>query len=378
MEEILHLTCTGCGAAVDVVPGQKSLTCPYCGTVNALFEEEKEKGALEPALVIPAQVTKNAVHDFIQQTMIQDDMAPDDILEAGQIESETVAFYPCYVSKGSFSANWTASFGYDRQEAYTDYETQTINGRSRRVAVTRYRTVTDWRPASGVAKGAYLVSVYGGGDLAEGPASLLTRISKNSLTKMASGHVAGYEIHSHVLSADQAEKNLAPLISQVIKAEVMEHAQGDHQRNWHWDSTLRSEFLKPALAPLARGVFTYQSQTYNIWADGVDFSQIHTDPLPKDSRRSRAVTLGYLPLILGAAALIAGFFLLDNSYSWYPILAGLGLGIIFGVLRRSRIISFSKKMREASLARKKLEEAGSSANLSDEEREEIYKRTENP
>ncbi|MDR1577301.1 MAG: hypothetical protein LBT86_03575 [Deltaproteobacteria bacterium] len=376
MEDFSHLTCQGCGANIELKPNQKKVTCPYCGVENSLFAETPS-GVLEPELVVPAGVDQKSLHDFIHRIMIQDEMAPDDILEVSHIESETIAFYPCFVAKGSFSANWTASFGYDRQESYTEYETQYIGKTSRRVPVTKYRTVTDWRPGSGEAKGDFLVAVYGGSDLPVAVAGLVSRINLGSLTAFQPGHVAGYDLNPITMTTNEALGAARPLIESEVGSAVYEHAQGDHQRDWNWDSVIQNEYLKPALAPLAHGVFSYKGKNYQIWSDGVSLSSLYTDKLPQDSQRGRDIQLSYGPLVLSGLVALVSCFLVKAPFWPWPIIIGLAGAWLFGYLRSRAIKNHSRKTRAASLARKKLEEAGGDQQT-EEERQALYQTSVNP
>ncbi|MDR0548195.1 MAG: hypothetical protein LBI10_02100 [Deltaproteobacteria bacterium] len=377
MAEISRFTCSGCGAAIEFPPGQKKMDCPYCGVVNSIFDDKEIKEA-KIELVVPVGVDQKDLLDFIRKTMIADDLAPDDVLDLGGVVKQAIAFYPCFFLKGSFSANWTASFGYDRQESYTDYEDRTINGRTTRVRVTRERTVTDWSPHSGVAKGEYLVAVYAGDEIPIEAAQLLSALDLKSLTDYRDPYVAGYDIRPLTMESKAAKTAADPLIERIVESTVYGFAQGDRQRDWSWTKTLKFEFIKPGLAPLAHGVFSYQGKEYNIWADGVRLGLKRTDALPRDAGKSRAIYLGYGPFFLGLGLAVLAAFLSTSKFWIGPIVIGLFLAFLFGFLRSKAIVRYSKKKKLASFARIKLEESGSEAELSEAQREELYQATKDP
>jgi hypothetical protein len=343
--------------------------------MNSLFEPPSPE-SLAPELVIPIGVDQKALREFLLQVMIKDDLAPDDILEASHFESEILAFYPCFISKGSFTASWTASFGYDRQEPYTAYETVYEGNRSRQVRVTRYRTVTDWRPASGQAQGNFLVAVYAGSDLPKEVASLIPRISLESMTNYQPGFVTGYDLNPVTINSEEAQSRLKPLILERVKLAVYAHAQGDRQRDWNWNSSIHNQDLKPALIPLAQGVFSYQGQNYQIWSDGVSLSLTQADKLPQDSQRSKNMRNGYAPFALSSLTTVICFFLVEDSFAFWPVLAGLTGSLLFGIIRSRSIVNHSRKVRAASLAQKKLNEGDS--NQTEEERQALYKASAKP
>ena len=62
---------------------------------------------------------------------------PVEFVSAQNRSSGTTLYAPMYVFRASFSANWHASFGFDRQEHYTEYKTELINNVRRTTPVTR-------------------------------------------------------------------------------------------------------------------------------------------------------------------------------------------------------------------------------------------------
>lgn len=105
---------------------------------DAVFTVEKEidKDTFIRQLLIDLAKNKNTPVDVVQA-------------EIGEVRESIKEILVC---SASVSGTCTASIGYDRREAYTDYETykekvgDTYVTRQR--AVTKYRTVTDWRPFS--------------------------------------------------------------------------------------------------------------------------------------------------------------------------------------------------------------------------------------
>jgi tetratricopeptide (TPR) repeat protein len=75
------------------------------------------------------------------------------------------------------------------------------------------------------------------------------------------------------------------------------------------------------------------------------------DPLPVDKRRKLAINLGFIPVLLsiGAAALA----IFEFNSAWRPALTIIPAAAAYGVLRRTSIISYSRGIRKALLARRR-------------------------
>ena len=118
--------CNSCGAEIVFEAGKQSLTCPFCGTVNQI---ERPEDSLETTFdrIVPISVTPHELDNRLYAYMVSGKFTPDDMIEASTITLRERYYVPAFSFKVEYEANWTASFGFDRQEAYTDYRTVTRN-----------------------------------------------------------------------------------------------------------------------------------------------------------------------------------------------------------------------------------------------------------
>ncbi|MDR3152998.1 MAG: hypothetical protein LBW85_01710 [Deltaproteobacteria bacterium] len=372
-----QISCPSCGGTIDVIPGQSKYDCPWCGNAVDLFKAQTPAAAAgapsDVQRIVPFKISENDLHALVMHMVIQPDYAPDDILSAGNVESKELLYLPFWQLTGSSDINWTASFGYDRQEPYTDYVTETRNGRTYSRPVTRYRTVTDWRPASGKARADFTVRVYAG----EAQPPPVTGLLENGLLAQqaaayAPAYVAGYSIEPFAKSPEEVQGRVAELVDPFEASAMMSHAQGDRQRDWQRSSKRTFQDPVRCLMPLARAVFSYKDRNYVICADGVSFASVLTDqPLPVDKSRGSRVQWGFAPLWASLLSGIAAGFATDMEYAHPILLAGPALALVFGLLRRSSILGFSRRFRKASLAQKRLDEYMQLGNLSYEEAERL-------
>ena len=210
--------------------------------------------------------------------------------------STTSGYAPMYRFNVQWSANWAASFGYNRSEHYTDYETQIINNVSRRVAVTRTKTVTDWRPSNGRAQGEVVLAAYAGRLLPQLAISLLRKadFSKavRSIGRSISVPVEPFSFSHEQVWTSAIEKQVDDIIDKGVRS----WAQGDRQRDWSWQGNSHYS-TEEVLCPFECIEVTFKERNYQFWIDGSDTTRISHEKLPEDASKRRSVTIGFLPTV---------------------------------------------------------------------------------
>ncbi|MDR1051169.1 MAG: hypothetical protein LBP95_08870 [Deltaproteobacteria bacterium] len=388
MEALTHIVCQSCGADVELTPGLLTATCQYCGSAVSLLKPTAE-AELKIEFIVPAAVSQAELRAMAHTLMVKPETVPDDILDASQVEEETFVYVPCFLGEGTFVSRWSASFGFDRQEAYTEYENYTDSrGNSRSRPVTRYRTVTDWRPASGTASGSFRrVCCAAGSDQLPPKAVALVegRIPSQGAVPYDQVLMTGYAPLDFNQDAKGATSYILGLVAKqdAIQA-ARQHAKGDRQRDWAADADVTfSTPVKAGFLPLGRFVFSYGGSEYKILAEGVALGAHLADPMPVDAGRQKMKTRGYLPLlfvamVFGLACLGVYGNLLDFSDTLIPLAASGIIALLFGMLRSRSISSFSRLKRGASLAAKKLEITDGSNPLPEVERAKLLADSQPP
>jgi hypothetical protein len=339
------IQCRNCGALLSYAPSIRSLACEFCGAVVELLREDEIVPAPgEIRSIVPLTVDAGMLEQVAHRYMVSGKFTPDDLIEKAVIVRKTLSYVPAYIFSGTYTAQWTASFGYDRTEQYVEYR----NGKPD----TRRQVVTDWKPVNGVDAGRFSVPVYGGNLLDEEVVGLVEGIGlEGRLTDLSDGYLAGFEAEAFVLRPREAfDAKGQSGINKVIDRQVMSHAQGDRQRDWHWTAQLDRTTI-PALLPLAHCVFEYSGKSYHIRVDGSDESRVVCDPLPEDNGKRSSIAIGYLPLALGATAVVAASFLHLHVFNPYT-LAALLLAGGYAWLRKTQQLAHSKTVRAALLAHK--------------------------
>ena len=350
----LKLTCGGCGAQQAYSASDQALRCSYCNGVTAIPRPAHAPPSAAVQAIVPLGVSEKVLLDAVYEHLAGGTLTPDDLLACATIVRQDRFYAPTYQFTGSYEAQWTASFGYDRTEHYTVFETRTENGRSRQVPVTKTRTVTDWRPASGRDAGRFQVRTYAGERLSGAEARLSGLLEDDDLGQPVpfdTSYTVGVSQEACAQSPDQAyQRRGRDQVHACIDAGVERHGQGDRQRDWHWTADIRKQH-RTVLVPVCHVSYAYQGQTYNVWTSGVDTAHLVADPLPVDRSRVKSLAWGLAPLGL---ALVASPMAIEASkhLGHEPVAPVLSLfaAAAFAVWRYKAVVGRSMQRRQALLA----------------------------
>ena len=368
-------TCNSCGAEIAFEAGRQSLTCPFCGAVNKI---ERPEDALETAFdrIVPITITPHELDNRLYAYMASGNFTPDDMIEASTITLRERYYVPAFAFKVDYEATWTASFGFDRQEPYTAYRNVTSNGRTRQEAYTAYKTVTDWRPANGVEAGIFDVAGYAGSQLNGSPLApaylVVHAVMNGSSTEYNPSFTKGFEVEGFSVPEKKVFESLNGEINANIDQRVKNHAQGDKQRDWHWNARM-SHDTTTYLVPICHAAFQYGDKEYHVWVGGHDVDTIRADELPVDKDKQKAANIGFMPGALGLITAIGSAYYW--SFVWSSLIA-TGVAFGYGFLRRKALIDYSKSIRNSLLIQ--MQASNRASTLSDEEQDKVAKAFQRP
>ena len=348
------LICKGCGARLSYAAGLQALQCEYCDTVMDIARAAPVATATAAQSIIPMTIEDNVLAYAVLQHLAANDQVPDGMVERAVLSVKRF-YMPCFTFKGSYTAIWTASFGYNRNESYIDFVNRQVNGQSQRVPVTRNRTVVDWRPVNGQDAGGFALLGYAGSGLAPSASLLLERLRNlDQATPFDIGYVSGVDTHPSALAPnDTSALHIEAQVNKLVEAGVMRHAQGDQQRDWHWSANTRWD-SSAVYVPVGHVMLEYGGKQYNVWVDGTDPANLATDALPLNLAKANHTLRGMiLPIIATLALMFAG---LASSSFWHEMtmerLAAVGVLWGLSAWRDRRRNRRSQHARQSALAKR--------------------------
>ncbi len=376
--ETTTFTCENCGAELEYEPSRQVLKCRHCDTETELLSPEAELLRTADGIV-PLTVDKNRLHSAVEMYMASGEYTPDDLVETAKVAKLEMMYVPAYLFGGTFEANWTASFGYDHTEHYTEHERKYDYDLKMHVTrpVTKTKTVTVWHSQHGTASGRFHFLGYAGQSISsQNVRNLIENCSElTSGVNYSEAFTANIPVEPFTVSEnDTFSSRIQERLNSQIASSVREHAQGDHQRDWHWDPSIEMDSAT-LYVPLCHAQFEYRDGSYDFWLDGTNASHYVGDALPADTDRKARVRRGFTPAWITLAAMFIFPLFASASHIWDAAftsellmwcvgwLVVIAL-FVFGFRRRSVIVRYSKEKREAALSIRQAERS-STAKMSD-------------
>lgn len=356
----MEIKCSQCGATLQYSPGTEELVCEYCGnTVH--IGQVNAGGDCRADYIVPFQIERESAIVMTHGYMMQGVTTPDDLVKEARIEDVKLFYYPAYNITGSYTTHWTASFGYDRQEQYREW-----NSISKKWEM-KTKTVTDWSPASGTVSGnfgyvspATALVASTGFDVPKEAGAAALEVAACTPLKNATGFDPHYQIGftalPYTMSADDAwDCHGSSQLETTIGLKVHQNRQGDRQKDWHWSSKKDFDATKRVYVPVAQVKFEYKGESYYCYVNGDDMNVVRGTDLPVDPAKQNlentaatAIKLAGVPLYLGIAAAALGFFLLDGPMNIVHVAIALVAALIYRFGVKAFINSELKKVHDNS------------------------------
>lgn len=270
----LSLTCTGCGAVVDVEEGLRTAACIYCDTPGVV-EKPRRASVPEPAFVLPFVVGKEqALKALLQWKKTRSIFCRSVIRStatnaknATKIESMRGVYVPAYLYSCVATSDYSAKIG----ENYTVTETYTTTVNGKRVTRTRTVTKTEWRDLSGThARYVSDVVVTASKGIPNRELERIEPFDLRGLRRMDPSVLPGWIAEEASLQADACMELARKEATEAVAASLSKFMPGDSHsgltfKTWFdregadlvlvpiWVLALRWNDKKPALRVLING-----------------------------------------------------------------------------------------------------------------------------
>ena len=197
--------------------------------------------------------------DFMRQLLVElgtKSNTPVDVVDA-EFKEVTESVKEVIVCSASVEGNCTASVGYDRQEPYTDYETYREKvGDSyvtRQRAVTKFRTVTDWKIFQTEYSGNATCAALNSDETTMDNSRIVNAIkSADTDSIVAKGDATVNSVGlREVLSTCETNVEISAV-----------NFPGDHHKDTQYHSTSEIQSLSCYKLPFYEVIYTYKGKNY--------------------------------------------------------------------------------------------------------------------
>ncbi len=261
IEETRVLSCDNCGAQVQFDPAQHAAQCPFCG--SPVVTDTGTQRQIKPAAVLPFNLDEREAHDAMRKWLGRLWFAPSKLKQYARSDGSRLD--GLYVPYWSFNSDTRSRYSGQRGDAYYESRSVTRNGKRTTEQVRKIR----WTPVSGRVSRKF-------SDMLIMAAQSLPRRYVRALEPWMLGELAPYD--PQFLSGFRAEGYTVQLpeghvlaierMDDVIKQDVRRDIGGDEQRISSVDTEHENERFKHLLLPIWMAAYMYQGKTYRFVVNG--------------------------------------------------------------------------------------------------------------
>jgi DNA-directed RNA polymerase subunit RPC12/RpoP len=256
-----QITCGDCGATVNVVPGEQTAKCTFCGSFKVLAQEATGT-AIRPESIVPFRVDKATANVTFARWLGSLWFRPSDLGKMAQLEALGGVYVPFWTFDAWVHSDWTAEAGYHYYETeyYTDDEG---NQQSRQVQYTR------WAYTSGARRDFFDdVLVCASRGLPPALVEKFQSFDTQQLTPYQPQFLAGWKAELYAVDLMPAWGSAQQIIHATQESRCASDVPGDTHRLLEVRDQLSNVTFKHVLLPIWIAAYRYNGKPYQFLVNG--------------------------------------------------------------------------------------------------------------
>jgi hypothetical protein len=252
--------CSRCGAVLAFTPPEVAGDCAFCGT-PIVAQPRQADPLITPQGVLPFNLTKDQARAGVKAWIASLWFAPNSLKRVARHEGLTGVYLPFW----TYDSHTTSDYQGQRGEHYYTTETYTTveNGRS----VTRTRQVrhTRWHPAEGtVARDFDDVLVPATTSLSVERLRSLEPWDLAALTPYQPAYLSGFKAQRYQVALESGFDVAKQLMAPVIDGDVRQDIGGDEQMVSSIDTRYDAVTFKHPLLPVYLGAYRFKDKAFQV------------------------------------------------------------------------------------------------------------------
>jgi len=259
-EETRVVTCTACGAQVEVAEELRSTDCPFCA--SPIVDSPTTQRHIKPGAVLPFAIDENAARQAMTGWLGRLWFAPTDLQRYARKGRRMTGIYTPY---WTFDARTRSRYRGQRGTVHYTSRTVTRNGRRTTERVQHIR----WRSVQGqVARAFDDVLVLGARSLPKTFTDALPPWDLSRLAPYAPEYLAGMRAEAYTIEIDEAFHEARTTMDRAIERDVRFDIGGDRQRIDAIDTQVADVTYKHVLLPIWIAAYRFRGKTFRIVING--------------------------------------------------------------------------------------------------------------
>ncbi|MCB1395119.1 MAG: primosomal protein N' (replication factor Y) - superfamily II helicase [Rhodobacter sp.] len=261
IEETRVLSCTNCGAQVEFDPAQHAAECPFCG--SPVVTDTGTHRHIKPAALLPFKITERQAHDAMRGWLGRLWFAPSKLKDYARSDGSRLD--GLYVPYWAFDSDTRTRYTGERGDAYYETRTVTRNGKTETERVRKIR----WHRVSGrVARKFADVLIMASQSLPRKYVRALEPWMLGELAPYDPQFLSGFRAEGYTVQLPEGHTMAVERMDEVIRQDIRRDIGGDEQRIHSVDTDHDDERFKHLLLPLWMAAYRYQGKTYRFVVNG--------------------------------------------------------------------------------------------------------------
>ena len=256
MEETRVINCTNCGAQVEFDPDTHARQCPFCA--SPVVTDTGTHRHIKPAAVLPFRLTEPEAHASMNRWLRGLWFAPNGLKKYARSDRKLDGLYVPY---WAFDAFTRSRYSGERGDAYYETRTVTRNGKTQTEQVRKIR----WRRVSGaVQRQFHDVLVMAAQSLPRKFTRALEPWMLGDLSPYAPQFLAGFRAEGYTVDLPEGHRIGIERMEEVIRQDVRRDIGGDEQRIHSLSTDHSDEKFKHLLLPIWMAAYRYHNKSYRF------------------------------------------------------------------------------------------------------------------
>lgn len=261
IEETRVLSCTNCGAQVQFDPAQHATQCPFCGT--PVVTDTGTHRHIKPAAVLPFKLSQSQAQEAMRNWLGRLWFAPNKLKRYARSDGSRLA--GLYVPYWSFDSDTHSSYTGERGDAYYETRTVTRNGKQTTERVRKIR----WTRVSGrIARKFTDVLIMAAQSLPRKYVRALEPWMLADLAPYDPQFLSGFRAEGYTVQLPEGHTLALGRMDEVINQDARRDIGGDEQRVHSVNTTHADERFKHLLLPIWMAAYQYRGKTFRFVVNG--------------------------------------------------------------------------------------------------------------
>lgn len=270
--EKITVHCDSCSANVPMAPNTTSQACPFCG--SNIVATAKSVRQIKPAAILPFAIDIKQASSKFADWISSRWFAPSDLKRYASMEGDEA-----YKSAGGLTGLYLPYWTYDA-DATTPYTGQrgddyyvtvpvTVMVNGKPTTEMRQERRTNWTWVKGVVQDAFDdVLVPASQSLAQDKLNEIGSWDLKALTPYRDEFLSGFRAESYTIRLPEGFQAARVIMEEQIKRTICRNIGGDHQRIQSMSPQYRDITFKHILLPIWVSAFRYRGKVYRFLVNG--------------------------------------------------------------------------------------------------------------